>query len=136
MGETGTVDDDENVGARFDDVAHGLPNAAQERAQARSHGQVAHHRHVIEGKQGDEALRRHGLATDPTERHRPIGEVRQRPHQLGAELIAGILAGDEPDSFGRRGRHAAIHASIRKPMRNSPARSASATVASLSMMRV
>ena len=61
----GLSDDDENVGARFDDVAHGLPNAAQERAQARSHGQVAHHRHVIEGKQGDEALRRHGLATDP-----------------------------------------------------------------------
>ena len=98
-------------------------DALQERRQARQHRQNAHHGDVGDRKQARQPLRRHRLAADARER----GDARRgdRPrrrraaHQLEAELIARMLAGDEGDAQRPTER---VHGA--NPATNKPAASA------------
>ena len=66
--------------------------------QARDHRQEAHDRDVADREQALQALGLHRLAADAEEVDaRGIG-LAQRPHQLEAELVAGMLARDERDA--------------------------------------
>ncbi len=95
MGEVGAVDDDQDVGPRGDDRLSGLTNARDERRQPGQHRQNAHDGDVADRKQAFEALGLHRLAADAGEVDVARPRFAERPHELEAELVARMLAGDE-----------------------------------------
>ena len=50
---------------------------------------------IVDRKQADEARGGHLAAADAGEPHRFGGTLPQRPHQRGAEPVAGFLGGDQ-----------------------------------------
>ena len=94
MGEIGTVDDDQRIGARRDDRPGGQAEMAKDRRQpARDRGKS------IDGEVGDrdqarEALRRHGVSADAGKGDGPAGLGGDRRHQRRSQPVAGLLPGD------------------------------------------
>ena len=104
MGEIGAVDDDQRVGARFDDRGGGAADAVDEGRQALDDRQHPHHRDVGEREQACQPLGGHRLAADAEKVDALGGLLAERPHQLEAELVAGRLAGDEGEPQPTRPR--------------------------------
>ncbi len=94
MGEVGAVDDDQGVRPRGDDRRSGLMDARDERRQPGQHRQDAHDGDVADRKQALEALGLHRLAANAGEGDLARAGFAERPHQLKAKLVAGVLAGD------------------------------------------
>src|SRR4051794_13729733 len=146
MGEIRGVDDDERVGALGDDRRDGRIGAAQDQGQALQDVHQPHDRDVGEREEQRQPLPGHGVAADAAKAHVALAEARfEGPHQLGAELVAGFLAGDEPDEARARLAHRASPAATRPAAaacpgstatRNSPRRSAVAIVSSWLRMSV
>ena len=94
MGEVRRVDDDENVGRRGDDRVRGLADAREQVRQALDHRHETHDGDVGHGIQALQAFRLHRLAADAAKGDVAAGRLSQRPHQLVAELVAGLLSRD------------------------------------------
>ena len=83
------------VGARGDDRLGGRADARDERRQPGQHRKNAHDGDVADRKQAFEALGLHRLAPDAGEGDVARTRFAERPHELEAELVARVLAGDE-----------------------------------------
>src|SRR4051794_27226211 len=145
MGEIGGVDDHEHIRALRHDRRDRCIGAAQDQRQAFQDVHQPHDRDVGEREEQRQPLPRHGVTADAAKAHVALAEARfQGPHQLGTELVAGFLTGDEPDEARARLAHRASPAATRPAAacpgstatRNSPRRSAVAIVSSWLRMSV
>ena len=94
MGELRTVDDDERVGLGGDGCGGGAVDAPQDLGQPGHDRPRPHHRHVLHRKLRDEALLRHLRAADAEVADAAAPALVQGRHQLGAERVARMLAGN------------------------------------------
>src|ERR1700722_12167289 len=95
MSEVRAVDDNEDIGPVGDDHLSGPADARHKGRQPGQHRQDAHDGDVADRKQAFEALGLHSLATDAGEDDVARPCFAERPHELEAELVARVFAGDE-----------------------------------------
>ena len=94
MGEVGAVDDHQRVGLCGHYGRRSRPDAREERGQPGQHRKNAHDRDVGDRKQALDAFGLHRFAADAGESDVARPRLTERPHQLEAELIARVLAGE------------------------------------------
>ena len=82
------------VGLGGDGRGRRAVDAAQDLGQAGEDRRRPHHRHVLHRKLRDEALLRHLRAADAEVADAAAAALVQGRHQLGAERVARVLAGD------------------------------------------
>ena len=79
-------------------ASRGLTDARDERREPGQHRKNAHDGDVADRKQAFEALGLHRLAADAGEVDFARLCFAERPHELEAELVARMFAGDESDA--------------------------------------
>ncbi len=111
VGELRAVDDDDGIGlGRQGRLGRG-GDASQDERQAGEDSPRSHHRHVLQGELRDEPLGRHGRPADAQIADATPAVGVEGGHQLGAQGVPGVLAGDNEQAqvAPLRGNRALAH---------------------------